>query len=277
MDGHAADGHGQPPPLRAPAQMHGDDDVFLDDGDDDDDEPKSPPPDTDGHGRAPPLRAPAQMHDDDDVFLDDGDDDDDEPKSPPPDTDEDEDMGAAPARVKTAATSSTDTHYYPIGAYYPDEDRPPPPLPHADDGSDLAKSQATDNLHRPSSGQAASGKGQAGAGTPIQDPPLVSPDAVSATAAATTATIVATDSDNTVSAGLATVSPRESTVAEKGLGTDDMSDGDAKRTTEDETCDDANPSNGAGGRIQTRDRQGDLARCAAMANGVIKQVFEYLL
>ena len=105
MDGHAADGHGRAPPLRAPAQMHDNDDAFLDDGDDDDDEPKSPPPDTDGHGRAPPLRAPAQMHDDDDVFLDDGDDDDDEPKSPPPDTDEDEDMGAAPARVKTAATS----------------------------------------------------------------------------------------------------------------------------------------------------------------------------
>ena len=69
----------------------------------------------------------------------------------------------------------------------------------------------------------------------------------SATAAATTATIVATDSDNTVSAGLATVSPREPTVAEEGLGTDDMSDGDAKRTTEDETCDDVNPSSGAGG------------------------------
>ena len=186
------------------------------------------------------------MRDDDDVFIDDGDDDDDEPKSPAPDADEDEDMDAPPARVKTAAISTTDALLTNPPEGQTDEDRPPPPPLDADGGSDMAKSQTTGGSHRPVSGQTASGTGQEGDGTPIHDSPLVSPGAVLATATAKTATIVE-PIDTNVPTELTTVSPREPAIAEDGLDMDGMSDGDAKQTAKHGTTDGVNPSSGAGG------------------------------
>ena len=58
---------------------------------------------------------------------------------------------------------------------------------------------------------------------------------------------VTTDSDKNVPTELIAVSPREPAVSDEGLGADNMSDGDVKRTTGDGTPDDVNPSSGAGG------------------------------